>query len=186
MSDERGEDRPEPMYSQPTGFEDLVGGEDFEPPSADPAIQREYEAALGAFIVAFNTVDNQVAKVLRYALGVLDRTKLANLPSSFAARIDLLDLIGAMKVMRLHTIDYEELRRIGRQRNFLAHGYFDQNPFDGSYTVIDKKRDEHVRAEVVRQWAARAEEAWSRLRGPEAAWIFRDIKIPAVAGEPEA
>lgn len=174
MNDERREYPPEPMYIEPPDIDSLLDVDDFEPPSADPKIQLEYEASLGAFVVAYNMLDDLVAKVLGYALSLIDRAELGHLPHNFAGRVDLLDLLGGVKVMRLETINYKELRDINKMRNFLVHGFFDQNPFDGSYSVSNKSRKEHVKAETIRGWARRATEAWSALRGPETMYVFRD------------
>lgn len=160
--------------------ESLLDDSDFEPPSANPAIQLEYEAALGSFVVAYNALDQRVGKVLAYALGMLGRAQLAHLPRQFAGQVDLLDILGATKLLGLGAIDYEEIRNINRMRNFLVHGFFDQNPYDGSYIVVGKRRDEHVKAGTIRVWRDRAVNACDALRGPEAAFMFGHIKIPDV------
>ena len=38
-------------------------------PTADPQIQKDYEAALGAFLVAFTQIENIVSDVIFLALG---------------------------------------------------------------------------------------------------------------------
>ena len=39
-------------------------------PTADPRIQKDYEAALGAFLVAFNRIENTVSDVIFLALRI--------------------------------------------------------------------------------------------------------------------
>jgi hypothetical protein len=38
----------------------------------------------------------------------------------------------------LKYIPVPELRQIAGERNNLAHGHFDQNPYDGTYDVVTK------------------------------------------------
>jgi hypothetical protein len=44
-----------------------------EPPWADPQIQKDYEATLGAFLVSFNRLEDVVSKLIGYALKRLGR-----------------------------------------------------------------------------------------------------------------
>jgi hypothetical protein len=43
---------------------------------------------------------------------------------------------GAAPIVR--RISIEAMRQVAGERNRLAHGHFDQNPFDGSYDVVTR------------------------------------------------
>lgn len=109
------------------------------PPFADPNIRIDYEAALGRLILAHNEVDYRLAKalervvmrlaadgsLLQYARGTFD-TRLRNLELFQKATPDS----GAVR------IDVTELRKLNTIRNRVAHGHFDQDPFDGTFTLV--------------------------------------------------
>lgn len=108
-------------------------------PYADPKIRMEYEAALGRLILAHNEVDYRLTKALeRVVLRLVsDRSLIRFTQGTFDNRLRNLELFqkvapdsGVVKV------DVTELRRLNAIRNDVAHGHFDQNPFDGSFTLI--------------------------------------------------
>ena len=106
--------------------------------SADPAIRTDYEAALGRFILAFNEVDYRLSRVIGSELSQRERSALAATGSKgpFAQRLETLDiLVSSTKNSELSTLPLTRLRSLNTDRNNLAHGHFDQNPFDGAYTL---------------------------------------------------
>lgn len=172
----RLEDDPGAPY-EPLTAEDYF--DDDDQPWADPSIQRAYEAALGHFVVTFNLLEDRMNLVLDYAYQVIQRPvpKVWN----YASKIDLLDALGAMGVLQLDGAPIGELRQIGRMRNFLVHGHFDQNPFDGSYVVrpIQRgKKPDHVRPEAIDAMSVRAMAAFDKLRHSEAIFFFRHVSLP--------
>jgi hypothetical protein len=116
---------------------------------ADPAIRRDYEAALGQFILAFNEVDYFVSRVIAAELNEREGADLAASASKgpFAQRLETLQILTSVPSRngQLANLPLERLRSINSDRNHLAHGHFDQNPFDGSYTLAlaAKTRDDY-------------------------------------------
>jgi hypothetical protein len=112
---------------------------DDDTPWADPAIRTDYEAALGRFILAFNEVDYRLSQVIGSELSQRGRSDLAAKGSNgkFAQRLETLDiLVSTTKNSWLSAFPLARLRSLNADRNSLAHGHFDQNPFDGSYTLV--------------------------------------------------
>jgi hypothetical protein len=48
----------------------------YDEPSADPRIQKNYEAALGEFLVTFNRIENAVSDVIVLALEKAERNDI--------------------------------------------------------------------------------------------------------------
>ena len=112
-------------------------------PQADPAIRTNYEAAVGRLILAHNEVDYRLTTVIRFAIAKLGGDsglhRLAG--GMFAQRVDSLALLQAIPInLYLGKIDCAQLRELNEQRNIVAHGHFEQNPFDGSYNLIGKRK----------------------------------------------
>lgn len=153
--------------------------DDDDTPSADPNIQLKYEAALGEFVVEFNRLDDTVGKVLSYALAEIDRGHLSKqyLAAPFSQRVDLLDLLGGSDVLKLKAAPIARLKEISATRNILVHAHFDQNPFDGSYTLVQKGRESHLKAEAIRRLSKQVSDVTHKLGYHEAVWAFRDTGI---------
>lgn len=110
---------------------------------ADPQIRRDYEAALGSFILAFNEVDFRLtAMVARFARKIAgDELVKQFTEGDFPRRVANLRLLQAVaSEPNLRAIDCDKLMSLNGERNVLAHGHFDQNPFDGSYVVQNRKK----------------------------------------------
>lgn len=117
--------------------------DDDDVPWADPAIRAGYESALGQFIVAFNEMDHLVSQIIGLTLRNLGREDLAQSASkgSLAQRLEALDILLTCKPTPAD-VPLKRLRNLNTHRNNLAHGHFDQNPFDGSY-VLQKSATKH-------------------------------------------
>jgi hypothetical protein len=147
-------------------------------PSADPKIKKDYEAALGAFLLAFNRMDNTVSDVIVLALKKAGREEIPKSIAEedrFARKVQNLDLIS----LRFPEIASQsllgELRALGSERNNLAHGYFDQNPFGGGYDVVARQRRLEVSVEKIHALAERAEKAYLQVRRFEAHFWHEDL-----------
>jgi hypothetical protein len=108
-------------------------------PSADPAIRTNYEAALGRFILAFNEADYRLSQVIAAELAKRGHSELAETATkgSFAQRLEKLELlVSSTKDQQLSALPVAKLKSLNSDRNALAHGHFDQNPYDGSYQLI--------------------------------------------------
>jgi|GEM_PF-947577 len=116
-------------------------GEEDNAPFADPTIRLVYEAALGRFVLAYNEVDFRVSELIRFEFEERTRADLnqAMNRGSFLQRLDVLEILATC-VPPLTNIPFARLRAIHGDRNKLAHGHFDQNPFDGSYAVVAKSK----------------------------------------------
>ena len=66
----------------------------------------------------------------------------------------------------------EELRGLASRRNDLAHGHFNQNPFDGSYEIVTDRKDFPMPVSDLKRLTERAESAWDALRYAEAYFSF--------------
>jgi hypothetical protein len=106
---------------------------------ADPAIRTEYEAALGRFILAFNEADYMLSQVILAELSARGNLELGAVAAkgTFAQRLEKLEiLISSTKNSQFSMLPVAKLRSLNTDRNNLAHGHFDQNPYDGSYRLI--------------------------------------------------
>lgn len=112
-------------------------------PYADPQIRRDYEAALGRLILAHNEVDWRLGKALqRVVVRIAPDGRLnAYARGTFEQRLSNLELFQKTSPASGPVqIDVSALRRLNTIRNNVAHGHFDQNPFDGTYTLIGQAR----------------------------------------------
>lgn len=120
------------------GYED-----DDDIPWADPGIRKDYEAALGRLILAHNDVDLHLTRLVDRIISHLgDPPALAKLATGeFAKRVDNVRTLYAIAPdMPLAGIDLDEMSELNRLRNIVAHGHFDQNPFQGTYELITNKK----------------------------------------------
>lgn len=113
-------------------------------PWADPAIRTNYEAALGRLILAHNDVDLHLTRLIEECLKQLDNPKhLKKLATgSFIERWDNVRMLRAIRpeMTLLLGVDFKELHELNELRNIVAHGHFEQNPFQGDYELITRKQ----------------------------------------------
>ena len=116
--------------------------DDYDLPFADPAIRREYEAALGRFILAHNEVDYRLGLVLNFAkthLGITDKLDRV-LNGGFAERANILALLQKFPGLGLPNVSADRLGELNTIRNHVAHGHFSQHPFTGSFEVVSSQK----------------------------------------------
>ncbi len=160
---------------------------DDDTPMADPEIRADYEAALGAFILIFNEADFYLSQIIgweleRSGLG----SKLSKLTEgNIASRIDVAEALAARsREPSTLALEFDQLRRINGVRNKLAHGHFDQNPFQGSYQIVVKKKNIEFPAIQVRNIAAELDKAVDTLRGAYYSYFFEDIDFNEATDAP--
>jgi hypothetical protein len=145
---------------------DEASSYDFDEPFADPQIQKDYEAALGAFLVVFNAIENSVSDLIHLALKKSDRKEIAKFINgdNFFRKLIVLDLLTIAQPRIASKMLIEKLRALGTERNNLAHGHFDQNPFDGNYQVVTNRKTRSIPIEQISKLTERAESACNELR----------------------
>ena len=153
----------------PPGWHDI--------PIADPQIQKDYEATLGAFLVAFTQIENTVSDIIFLALEQAERKDILNRlrGDSFRRKLVTFELISLAHPRPLPKSAIDELRDLAARRKDLAHGHFHQNPFDGSYEILTDRKSLLVPAMQLKQLTERAESAWDALRYAEAYFSFDDL-----------
>ena len=153
----------------PPGWHDI--------PTADPRIQKDYEAALGAFLVAFTRIENTASDIIFLALEQAGRKDILNRlrGDSFRRKLVTLELISLAHPRPLQKSAIDELRDLAARRNELAHGHFHQNPFDGSYEILTDRKALPMPVTQLKQLTERAESAWDTLRYAEAYFSFDDL-----------
>jgi hypothetical protein len=152
--------------------------EDDDIPFADPAIRTDYEAALGQFILAFNEVDYRLSQVIRSELSHRGRTELASTAAigPFAQRLSTLEILAsAAPSGSLSAIPVVRLRSLNTDRNNLAHGHFDQNPFDGSYWIVLAAKARDYPVVLIRSLAEELAKIADQLRTTEILYDFEDL-----------
>lgn len=166
-----------PRMSDPfdnTGISDPL---DDDIPWADPAIRTRYESALGQFILAYNEVDYRVSQVIRTDLIEHGQPDLAETASkgNLMQRLEVLAILAnTSKGNHLGQIPLARLRSLNADRNNLAHGHFDQNPYDGSYTVVLKEKTRDYPVERILALATELAQIAELLRTAE---ILYDFKV---------
>lgn len=150
----------------PPGWDDI--------PAADPQIQKDYEAALGAFLVAFTQVENIVSDIIFLALQKAERKDLLKRVrrDSFQRKLITLELISLAHPRALREVVIGELRHLAGRRNDLAHGHFHQNPFEGSYEIVTDRKAFLMPVTELKGLTERAESAWNALRYADAYFSF--------------
>src|ERR1700731_3246157 len=132
-------------------------------PWASPEIQRDYEAALGRFMLAFNRLDNLLTELIKTVLtkaGTADLIRQFEV-MPFGQRLRTADLLKtSVHGKGLSGIPIEVMREISEHRNNVAHGHFDQNPFSGEYDIVSRKRMTYSAIDLDLQ-TSKATKAWN-------------------------
>jgi hypothetical protein len=99
----------------------------------------DYQIALGAFLVAFNSIENTVNQLIASTLSVADRRdKIATaVTRQFNHRLEILEWL------LIHRTDvpsppFGRLRELADHRASLAHGHLRQDPNTGEFEVVGK------------------------------------------------
>lgn len=165
---------------KPTDADELF---DDNVPSADANIRRDYEAALGGCMLAFNQLDNLLSKILRTILVRVGRQDMVNEcvnKADFSQRTRVLDLLKqSTEGAGIADVSVTDLRSVAGERNMLAHAHFQQNPFSGEYWLVNRKgeTDQYYTAARIDAAALQMGKAWMALRHAEAFYDFVDIPI---------
>jgi hypothetical protein len=158
--------------------------EDDDLPWAGPSIQRDYEAALGGFLVRFNRIENAVNRLLRFSLARLGRLDLERqtVRATLQTRVQNLCLL-MLSFPTSAQVPSKEIEALSAIRNELAHGHFEQNPFAGDYEIVGTARSKPWLPRDVERQAEEADRIWDQLRLIEAWFIFADaavLPVPSV------
>jgi hypothetical protein len=146
-------------------------------PWASPEIQEAYEAALGRFLLAFNRLDNLMSEAIGRMLNALKRDDLIVrcTHKDFAFKLLILDLLKTSTEGKvLADVPIDLMKQVAGERNILAHGHFDQNPFDGTYAVVTTKVRAEYSVERLDDLTNKAGRAWEALRYVDAHYDFSD------------
>ena len=149
--------------------------DDDDVPMADPRIRADYEAALGAFILTFNEADFYLSQIIGWELQRNDLSRrLARLTEgAISQRIDIAEALAARSAEpSTKALRFDRLREINAVRNQLAHGHFEQNPFEGSYQILIKRRYLDYPASRVREINDQLEALVYDLRGAYYGYFF--------------
>lgn len=112
-------------------------------PFADPAIREDYMKALGRLILAHNEVDFWISALLTKAVakiepeGALDGLTEGNFHQRATNLILLMNLAPQLP---LGGAGKGRLLELNSFRNTLAHGHFDQEPYEGRFDVVRARR----------------------------------------------
>jgi hypothetical protein len=148
--------------------------DDDDIPWASPEIKANYEAALGRFILAFNQLDNLLTEIIETVLRRLQRVK-ACIQRDFSNKLLILDLLkSSTEAQGIKDVSVAAMRAVAGERNKLAHGHFDQNPFDGSYDVVTKNIRSRYSVEMLDRLADKADGCFDELRYASAYYEFGD------------
>jgi hypothetical protein len=149
-------------------------------PEADPAIRTDYEAALGRFILIHNEADYWLSKVIAAELSKRRRDDLipSTIKGNFAQRLERLELLASStKDRQLSGLPVDKLRSLNTNRNHLAHGHFDQNPYDGSYQLVLAQKAKDYPIEHIVALADELTKIVAYLRTTEILYDFEDLTI---------
>jgi hypothetical protein len=156
-----------------------------EEPIADPAIRADYQDALGRFIMAHNEVDFWMRGILSKAVKMLafDGSLNGLAMGDFAQRATNLAVL--MKVaphLALGGVGNNRLAELNGVRNVLAHGHFDQDPYEGTYEIV-RQRHKSLKAERLKNLNAetintQAEELEKIAGHMSAVFDFIDHPVP--------
>ena len=151
-------------------------------PWADPQVRVEYEAALGRFMLAFNQLDNLLGNILETVLVRLGRNDLLQPcvgSANFWLRTLVLDLLKHSSEARgIVSVPIDDIKEISKHRNVLAHGHFEQNPFDGSYLIEGRGQPRDYPAARIDKLTEKALKCWDALRSAEGYYIFCGLPLP--------
>lgn len=140
-----------------------------------------YASALGEFLVAFNAVEIGLGAVIAAALhDRLSATEiLASTEGNVRRKSNILRILSLdPKNPHLAAIRFERILSMISVRNILAHGHFEQNPYDGSHTVVPvdrSKRDTRYQPPELAAMAAELREIAAILRDAELMCMFDDL-----------
>lgn len=145
---------------------------------ADPAIRQNYEAALGRLILAYNDLDRFVTMMIECVMHDLgDRPELQKLThGSFSRRLDNLHMLNSIRPdKRIESIGFDDLVELNRLRNIVAHGHFEQNPFQGDYELIsNQKTHKDFSVERLDDITKRLDEVGDRVKAQVYFWGTTD------------
>jgi hypothetical protein len=151
--------------------------DDDDTPWASPEIRAGYEAALGRFILAFNQVDNELTDVIGTVLRRLKRDDLIDACTrrDFNQKLLILDLLKSTAEGKgIQGVSIIAMRQVAGDRNRLAHGHFDQNPFDGTYDVVTRNIRSSYSVERLAGLTKKADRCWDELRYASGYYAFSD------------
>lgn len=117
----------------------LIQDDEDDIPWADPAIQTDYEAALGLFLVRFNRLENLIGDLLEGSLGKLGRADLYAPEDRLEVKLRHFETV-LLALPRMHKPDFKTAKNLNGERNTIAHGHFDQNPYSGEYQIVTQRR----------------------------------------------
>jgi len=112
-------------------------------PFADPAIREDYMKAIGRLILAHNEVDFWISALLTKAVakiepdGALDGLTDGNF---YQRASNLMLLMKLAPQLPLGGVGKGRLLELNSFRNILAHGHFDQDPYEGTFDVVRARR----------------------------------------------
>jgi len=141
--------------------------EDEDDVSWPPEIRMAYEAALGRFILEFNRVDNLLDKVIETVMTQLGREDLIKQCTrcDFWVKVLVFELLRAStEGDRIRNVPVQLLTHIQGARNKLAHGHFDQNPFSGSYDIVNRNVRRQYSVDALNALTEKATEVWTSLQ----------------------
>lgn len=150
---------------------------DDDTPWASPEIRANYQAALGRFILAFNQVDDELTDVIATILRRLKRDDLVDACTrrDFSHKLLVLDLLkSTSEGQGIQSVPVAAMREVAGERNRLAHGHFDQNPFDGTYDVVTRNIRSSYSVERLDGLTEKADGCWDELRHASAFYVFSD------------
>src|SRR5277367_2279255 len=164
----------------PGDVDNIYDLEQEDVPWADPAIRTAYEAALGRFILVHNEADYRLSKVIAAELSERGRDDL--IPSAtqgkFAQRLERLELlVASTKDQQLLALPVAKLRSLNTNRNDLAHGHFDQNPYDGTYQLIKAAKAKDYPIDRIVALADELMKIVEYLRTTEILYDFEDLTV---------
>lgn len=83
----------------------------------------------------------------------------------YSRKVLVLDLLSLLNDPGdLKNAPITEMRELGRERNVVAHGHFEQNPFQGDYKLVGKGRYSDYSPARLDGLTARCNVVWERLR----------------------
>lgn len=143
-------------------------------PWADPAIQTDYEAALGSFLVSFNRLENLIGDLLEESLAHLGSADLYVAGDRLELKLRLFETV-LLAIPRMHKPNFKAAHDISGERNTLAHGHFDQNPYSGEYQIVTQRRKRvDMPVAKIRTLALQADRVIDDFRSCQAYLFFLD------------